>query len=334
MPTPLRYRPSLLPLIASLQLGCAALCVVHADDVLHAEPPITLTGTHGKFDFLSIDPARRRLLAAHTGNGTLDIVDLDRHELLQTVEAGKAQSSAVDAGAGRYYVATSVPPQLVTIDAVAMKVLGSVTLSGPGDLLAFDSKTGLVYVGHDDGQELWVVNPARKKVTATIKLPGEAPEDLAFDASHQRLFQSLKTESIVAVFDVATGKVAQTWPTAPAKAPHGMAIVPEADAFLVAGGNGKLALLSQKDGHVIASTDIPERVDQIAYDPDLHRVYCASGTGKIAIVSLAGDQLHNLGEVTSAEGAHSIAVDPKTHVVWIAFAKGDASFVQAFTPSK
>ena len=133
---------------------------------------------------------------------------------------------------------------------------------------------------------------------------------------------------------MAENKVVASWPTAPAQAPHGMAMMPEADAFLVVGGNGKLVMMSQKDGHVIASTDVTSRVDQIAYDAEMHRAYCASGTGKIAVVSTEKGALTNLGEVASNEGCHSIAVDPKTHTVRIAYAKGDASYVRPFTATK
>ncbi len=315
-----------------LLVGASPLA--YADDMLNAGAAKVLSGTHGRFDFLAIDPEKRRLLAAHTGNGSLDIIDLDTGEVVKSVPTGKAQASAVDAKAGHYYVTTSVPPQLVTIDAAKMEVVDKIPLAGPADLVALDSNSGKVYVGHDDGKELWVVDPAQKKVTASISLPGEAPEDLAFDPSHERLFQSMKTGNVIAVINVAAGAVVQTWPTAPAQAPHGMALVPEADAFLIAGGNGKLVLMSQKDGRVLASTDIPPRVDQIAYDAGLHRVYCASGTGKIAIVGVEDGKLRNLGDVTSAEGAHSIAVDSKTHAVWIAYAKGETSLVQSFTQPK
>ena len=41
-----------------------------------------------------------------------------------------------------------------------------------------------------------------------------------------------------------------------------------------------------------------------------------------------------LGDVADASGCHSIVVHPKTHVVWIAYAKGEESFVQPFTPGK
>ena len=305
-----------------------------AAELLTATPPIVVPGTHGKFDFIAIDPERRRLLAAHTGNSSLDIVDVDKREVVKVLPTGAAQDVVIDLKAGKYHVSASKPPQLVIIDAEKLEPLGTVPLAGPADLLALNAKTGHVYAGHDDGKEVWVIDPAQKKVVATIQLPSDCPEDLGFDASFSRLFQSLKTAGSVAVIDVATHKVIENWPTAPATAPHGMAMVPEANALICAGGNGKLVMMSQRDGHVISSVDIPARVDQIAYDAELHRVYCASSSGKIAVVEVGAEKLSNLGEVTTSEGARSIAVDLKTHTVWIAYAKGESSMVQAFTPAK
>jgi hypothetical protein len=304
-----------------------------ADSLIPGEP-IVLTGTHGKFDFLAIDREKRRLLAAHTGNASLDVIDLDQKALIKSVPTGAAQSSVVDEKGNRYYVSASKPPQMVIVDAVKLEAVGKVSLNGPADISAFNAESGKVYVDHDDAKEVWVVDPNKQTVAAVVQLPGDSPEDLGFDSAFKRLFQALKTSSVIAVIDVAENKVVASWPTAPAQAPHGMAMMPGEEAFLVAGGNGKLVMMSQKDGHVIASADIPPRVDQIAYDAELHRVYCASGTGKIAVVSTEKGALASLGEVASSEGCHSIAVDPKTHTVWIAYAKGDASYVRPFTVTK
>jgi len=149
------------------------------------------------------------------GNGSLDIIDVDQRLLVKSVPTGKAQAPAIDARGGRYYVSASVPPQLVTIDAATLEVTDKVPLTGPADLLVWDSKTGKVYVGHDDGKDLWVVDPTLKKVAATIALPGEAPEDLGFDAPHEHLFQSTKIGNIIVVVNVATGTAGPTWPPPP-----------------------------------------------------------------------------------------------------------------------
>ena len=324
------YWPSLL--CALLLIGNAVLA--RSADLLEPGKPIVVAGTHGRFDFLAIDVVGRKLLAAHTGNKSLDVIDIDRKEVIKVLPTGAAQAPAIDSKGKRYFVTVSKPPQLVTVDSGTLEITGKVPLVGPPDLLAFNEKSGRVYAGHDDGKDLWVIDPDKSEVVATIDLPNDSPEDLGFDSSFQRLFRSMKTGGVVAVIDIATNKVIENWPTAPVQTPHGMAMLPEAAALLVAGGNGKLVMMSQKDGHVITSVNIPARVDQLAYDPDLHRVYCASGTGRIAIVGTDARKLSNLGEVASSEGCHSIAVDPKTHTVWIAYAKGETSIVQPLTTMK
>ena len=323
--------PKNLLVCASLILGNLLPC--DAVEVLKTGTPIEIAGTHGKFDFISVDVPARRLLAAHTANASLDVIDVDTKKVIKVVPTGAAQDCAVDGKSKRYLVSVSKPPQLVIVDAGTLAVTATVPLAGPADLLVCNDK-GTAYVGHDDASHLWVVYAGERKVISTVDLPNDSPEGLGFDSTHQRLFQAMKTGSIVAVVDVATNKVIGQWPTTPAKSPHGIALVAELDELLVSGGNGKLVMMSQKDGHVIASVDIPEQVDQIAYDAEMHRAYCASGTGKIAIIGVEDGGLTYLGEVASSQGCHSIAVDSKTHTVWTAYAKGDASFVQPFNATK
>src|SRR5437762_13829614 len=114
--------------VCMLLFACGTL-PARADDALNAGAAVALTGTHGRFDFLAIDADGRRLLAAHTGNGSLDIIDLDKKEIVKIVPTGKAQAPAVDARSGRYYVTTSVPPQLVTVDARKLEVVDKVPLA-------------------------------------------------------------------------------------------------------------------------------------------------------------------------------------------------------------
>lgn len=322
-------RLSLLPLVACLVSGLAA----RGDELLRADAPLLLKGTHGKFDFLSIDAAKHRLLAAHTGNGSLDIIDLETRKLVKSVPTGAAQAAVADAQGEKYFVAVSKPPQTLVVDAEKAAVVSTTALSGPADLLALNPKTGHLYVDHDDGQDLWEIDSSTGGIVKTVTLPGDSPEDLGFDATYEHLFQCMKSGNVVAVIDLGSGTVVNSWATAPAAAPHGMAVIAEEHALAIAGGNGKLVLLNDEDGRVISSADIPARVDQIAYDKTSHRIYCASGTGRIAILELTGGMLVTLGEVPSSEGCHSIAVDPQTHKVWIAYAKGEQSFVQSFTPA-
>jgi DNA-binding beta-propeller fold protein YncE len=305
-----------------------------AKDVLSPNPPVELTGTHGKFDFIKVDAARRRLLACHTGNGTLEVVDLDSSRLIKSIPTGAAQGVFVEDKHGRYFVSASKPPQLVIIDAAKLEVTGTVPLPDPADLVCYFPGFNRVLVDNDEKPQMWIIDPEKKQIMQTNPYPGSGMEDFCLDKWQTSIFQNLKDTNKLAKSDFIENKVPALWSTLPAEKPHGLALVNGGDDVAVVGGNGKLVLISTKEdaeGKVVASADIAPHVDEIAYDPGLSRLYCASGTGVISVVDVAGEKLTSRGSIPSAAGAHSITVDPKTHTVWIAFAKDDKAYIQSFT---
>jgi DNA-binding beta-propeller fold protein YncE len=293
--------------------------------------PVELTGTKGKFDFIKFDSAHHRLLACHTQNGSLDVIDADASKLIKSVPTGAAQGVAVDDKGGRYFVSVSKPLQLVIIDSAKLTVIGEVPLPGPADVMAYNPGLNRAFVCNDDKPELWIIDPEAKVIVTTLNLPGFGMEDLGFNADGSLLFQNLKDTGALVKIDPTAPRVVESWPTTPADKPHGLAMVDAQNAVLIAGGTGKLVLLDLATGKVLASADIAQRVDEIAYDPGLQRAYCASGTGVISVVAVDKGALKTLDSIPSVQGAHSIAVDPKTHTVWIAFAKDTKAFVQPFT---
>jgi DNA-binding beta-propeller fold protein YncE len=318
------------PLLVLLALIAAALPALAAP-ALTPNAPVELIGTTGKFDFIKVDAANRRLLACHSGNGTLDIIDVDSSKLIKSVPTGNAQGVAIDEKGGRYFVSCSKPPQLAIVDSRKLEVTGQVPLLGPADICAYAASINRVFVDNDEKPEMWVIDPEAKTIVSTIPMPGAGLEDIGLNAGDAFLFQNLKATSELVKIDPKTQAIVTKWTTAPAVNPHGFAIM-KTNAVLIAGGGGKLALLDLASGKVLASCDIAPKVDEIAYDPALARAYCASGTGQISVVFVAQDKLTPLGNVPSAPGAHSIAVDPKTHQVWIVFAKDNKPYVQSFTP--
>src|SRR5438105_2207319 len=113
---PTKMIPS-LAVHGSLALGCLFLTLTStkAGVPLTAGEPVLLEKTQGRFDFLRVDSAKHRLLLAHTGNKSLDVVDLDSKRLVKSVPTGAAQDSAVDTKNGRYYVSVSTPPRMAIV---------------------------------------------------------------------------------------------------------------------------------------------------------------------------------------------------------------------------
>src|ERR1700720_2235619 len=320
---------------ALLSLVCSSLFIiprlVSAADSLTPGNPVEVTGTQGKFDFIKIDSANDRLLACKTGNGSRGVIDVITSKLIKSIPTGNAQGVGNVSENSRYFVSVSKPAKMVIVNSTKLEVIGEVALPGPADLVVYHLETNRVFVCNDDKPEMWVVDPMEKRIVSTINFPGGGMEDLGFDSQDTFLFQCLKDSSELAKLDLKTDRVVAKWSTSPVDKPHGMAMVPGTDQVLIVGGTGKLGLFDLSTGQIVGTADVSPKVDEIAYDPTLHRVYCASGLGTISVVDLDHQRLATLPSLTSSLGAHSIAVDSKTHTVWIAFAKNDKPYVQAFT---
>jgi DNA-binding beta-propeller fold protein YncE len=259
------------------------------------------------------------------------VIDVKTSKLIKSIPAGNAQGVAIDSENSRYFVSVSKPTKMVIVNSRKLDVIGEVALPGPADLVAYHPETNRVFVCNDDKPEMWVIDPMEKRIVSTINFPGGGMEDLGFDSQGTFLFQCLKDSSELAKLDLKTEKVVAKWSTSPVDKPHGMAMVPGTDQVLIVGGTGKLGLLDLSTGQIVGTADVSPKVDEIAYDPTWHRVYCASGLGTISVVGLVHQTLAALPSLTSSLGAHSIAVDSQTHTVWIAFVKNDKPYVQAFT---
>jgi DNA-binding beta-propeller fold protein YncE len=198
-----------------------AVFVLSLPTALLAEPapltlgqPIALPGTKGRFDYLQVDEKLNRLLAAHTGNKTLDIISLPDGKLIKSVSTGTIQGAVVDTDHNQYYASVSAEQKLAIIDRQTLEITGTVSLPGPADALAYNPKNGLVYVCHDDGQDVWIIDPTTKKIVTAIKIPAD-PEFVVYDPVTDKVFQNIKSQPVTLVIDPGPNSVAATWSTIP-----------------------------------------------------------------------------------------------------------------------
>lgn len=297
---------------------------------LTAGAPIPLPGAGG-YDFTQFDSAANRLLLGHEGNKSFDVYDLASHKLT-VVPTSTSQDAATDTAHGLYYVSGNDPGRLVIVDSKTLTVAGEVPVPSDVDLIGYDPQTGMVHLCNDKAAEQWVIDPVAKKIVTTTHFDGTGMEDMALDLKNRRLYQAVKGTNAIAQVDLDSNKVLATWPLAPDKGPHGVALVPDSGEILAACAS-HLVMVDCASGKVVATAPIGGRVDEMAYDPALHMAYCASRQGKISIVAVAPGKLTAAGDVPDAERTGDITVDPGTHTVWIAYTKGGQCFAQPFTPA-
>jgi DNA-binding beta-propeller fold protein YncE len=320
---------SLRIVIVFLVVVCVASAVCAAPAPLVLSKTVIIPGGPARSDFVSIDKANRRLLVAHTGANSITVLDLKTDTVLPAIKVGAVQGVAVDEAGGKYYAGDSKDQKVVVVDSKTLTPGAEIPLTGPVDDIIFNPKNHTVYADHDDGTEVWTIDSKTNKVTGSVTIAGP-PEVIVYDRKTNLLYQNIKTTDQLQVIDPKTNKVTQTWPVAPAKSPHGLALDSKHGLLISAGGNGQLVLMDIKTGKVITSAPIVQGVDQIDLDVKTGMVYCA-GRGAISVVKVTPTSLQPMGDVTTPKGLHTLSVDPVTHAVWGVYSDDKESYLLKFT---
>ena len=315
--------------VAAALLGLAALPAI-AETPLTAQKPIAISGGPGNFDWMLIDANSDRVFATHKGTKSVAVVDLKTDTALPSLPVGMAQGVAIDRADNKIFFGDEEEHKVVIVDYKTLKKTGEIAVSGPVDDVLYCAKNGMIYADHDDGTDVWVIDPKTEKIVATVTIP-EAPEKLEYDRTSDRIYQNIKSNNTIQVIDPSTNKVEKIFETAPVTGPHGLAIDRKGQRLFTAGSNGKLAVIDIKTGKVTTTIDIPQGVDQIAFDRGNERIYCAC-KGFIAVVQATSDGAKLLANVPSPKGSHTIAVDQKTHAVWTCYSDGKESYLLKLTP--
>jgi len=307
----------------------AAQANADATTPLTAQTPIQVSAEPKRFDLMTVDAAQHRLLAAHSQAGTLTVIDLGTDRLLAEIAVGdKVSGVAVDTEDGKYFA--DAIQGVGVIDSKNLQKTAFIKTSGPTDDMAYDPTNHKLYVTHDDGTEIWVVDARKDALIGHIDIPG-VPEIMQMDAPARRLYINIKDKNEVAVIDLDKGMVLSTWPAPATDSPHGLALDAKGGRLYVAGHSAKVSVFSVPDGKGLPAIDIGDgRSDQTAFDPGLERLYIPN-SGRLVTVDTAKGAV--LGSVDIPKSTHSVAVDPATHWVWIVYADDKGSYAQAFAPA-
>ena len=101
---------------------------------------------------------------------------------------------------------------------------------------------------------------------------------------------------------------------------HGVLIdAPARLAFVANEGNNKLLVVDLQTMRVTSEYETGKEPDVLAFDAGLQRLYVASESGRVTVFEKVENHLKVLGTYTAPQ-AHSVAVNPLTHEVYLPLA--------------
>ena len=282
---------------------------------------VPLPGPSNRFDYASIDHRTKTLYIAHMNAGKLLAFDLRRRRVARTIDAAGVHGEIAVPDVQRVYASATDARQLLTIDSVTGRILRRAPAGDYPDGLAYDPVERRVFVSDESGGIESVFTGDGRRI-GTVELGGEAG-NVQYDAGSGRILVAVQTLDELAVVDPRTNRVVRRVELPGCDHPHGLALdSPHRLAFIACAGNARLLTLDLGTMTVTGHASIGADPDVLAFDTGLKRLYVAAESGVVAVFSVDGRRLTKLGQDKLAESAHTVAVDPATHLVYFPLEQG------------
>ena len=285
--------------------------------VLTTVADVPLPGPAVRFDYQSLDIRSDRLYIAHMGADEVVVVNVKSRRVEGTV-AGLPGVTGVWAvpALGRVYASVTGLHQVAVIDAHTLQVTARLGNIGFPDGIAYAPDQQKVYVSDESGGGELVLDARAGTVLRTIPLDGEAGNTL-FDPGSRCILVAVPTKNQVWVIDPVSDRVLGRFDLAGAERPHGMAIdAARRIAFVANERDARLQIVDLRTMKVTGSVPVGRDPDVLAFDPGWQRLYVASEPGLVSVFTEEGSTLVHNGDVQLPH-AHSVAVDPRTHLVYL-----------------
>jgi len=303
-----------------------AAATVSAMPALGADPQYAKTareipvGGGSGWDYLYADPAGRRLYVTH---GTkVVVIDMDTDKVVgEIVDTPGVHGFVTIPDLKKGFSSNGQENKVSIVDLDTLKTLSKVVTGNNPDAILYSSGSGEVYTFNGRSSTSSAIDAKTGTVNATIDLGGK-PETAVCDPAAGQIYDNLEDKNQIAVIDIKTHKVVSDWPIAPGDSPSGLAMDHDLHRLLIGCANEKLVMMDSQSGKVVDSVTCGQGVDASAFDPGTHYGFVScGGTGTVTVVKVTADKLLPVQTLTTERGARTMAVDSKTHKIYLSNAK-------------
>jgi len=278
---------------------------------------VELPGRPARFDYQSLDPTSGWLWIAHMGAGEVLAVDVSRRRVAVRVpDMPGVTGIRVVPRIRRVFAALSASHEVAVLDSRTGRVLSRVPGGRFPDGLAYAPLAHKLYVSDEYGRQELVIDGPSATARPALQLGGEAG-NTQYDSATGRIWVAVQTRNELAAIDPRTDSLLDRVPVPGIERPHGFLVDPDRRLIYVAGeGNDRVGVLNLRTNRVLRTYPVGHEPDVLAMDPTRHRLFVAAESGVIAAFEAQGDSLVAL-PTYHAPQAHSVAVDPATHLVYV-----------------
>jgi DNA-binding beta-propeller fold protein YncE len=304
------------PMSLVLLLSCQLLFA--ADPGLHVVRTYTLGG-EGGWDYLKLDPDSRRLYISRSTH--VIVIDADSGKAVGDIaDTPGVHGVALAPDLGRGFTSNGREGTVSIFDLSTLKTIKKVQVGENPDAILFDPATKRVFTFNGHSHDATAVDAATGAVVGKVPLDGK-PE-FAVTTAAGEIFVNLEDKSELLALDPKALKVVSRWPLAPCQEPSGLAIDAKNRRLFAGCDNKMMAVVNADTGKVITTLPIGDGVDANGFDPDTGFAFASCGEGVLTVAHEDSPDTFSVAQsVPTQRGARTMALDPKTHQIFLVTAK-------------
>ena len=309
------FFPRFLLFFSSFFLFPVSLAI--SNSLLRLVDEVPLNGGLSRFSYQAFNPDTHLLYIAHKGSGQIIVFNVQSGKVTNTVSGFPGVTGlCVLPSMHRLYASVSSRHLVESLSSDDLRVQARISAGHYPDCIAYVPDLRQLYVSDEIGGEETVIDVLKNKKIASIKLGGEAG-NVRYDQDLHKIFVTCQTRNELVQIDPQTQKIEKRYAVKSGKRPRGLWIDPVSKlAFLGCGGNSKLVVMDLESFQEVGISSVGKDPDMMAFDPSLGLLYVASESGLLSVFRVRARKVEKMGDFTVGEKAHSLELDPETHLLY------------------
>jgi DNA-binding beta-propeller fold protein YncE len=319
-----------------LALAFAAQAPAQETAPLKLVQTIALPGLARKWDHFGVDVKGNRLFAtSEEDDPAVDVIDLKTNKLLRSLTDFKGPHNAIAlSDLKKVLVIDGEASEIKVLDYDTYKLIGQIPLTIDADPYVYNPDNKMLYVVNGGRAAktpyclISIVDMASGKKVADMKLDTNRLESMTLEKGGKKLYVNMTGNNMIGVVDLEKRAVVQTWPVTAGKDNVPMQYDPSTHRLFVATRKpSKLVVINSDNGKQVASLDVADYVDDLAYDAAHHRIYIpgGGGQGSISVVAQKGaDDYQVVATIPTKPGAKTGRLIPELNRYYLGVPKKDS----------
>ncbi len=276
-------------------------------------------GGDGGWDYLTMDSAARRLYVSHATHTV--VIDVDAGKVVGDIpNTDGVHGIAIAADLNRGFTSNGRANTVTIFDLKTLKPIGAPVKTGDNpDSIRFEPVSSRVLTFNGKSNNSTVIDAKTGNVVGTIPMGGK-PEFSVADGKG-KVYVNIEDTNEVVEIDAAKATVTKRYSIKPCDGPSGHAIDTKNRRLFSVCSNRMMIVSDPDSGKVLASPAIGASSDGVGFDPGTGYAISSNGDGTLTIVQQTGGKYEVLENIATEKGARTIAVDEKTHNVYLPVAK-------------